>query len=785
MTIYSFGEFRLDAARRELWRGEELLPAQLKVFDTLVWLIEHRKRAVGRDELIAAVWGKVDVTDNVLAQIVGRARHLVGDSGEEQRCIRTIPRFGYQWVASTQVLQEGISENDVSIVPSDPTEPKPVSASIRARFRRATALFTTAVLLAGTVALVVLEGRAPHATPTRTEAALVLPVELEADEDFSWVRLGAMQFLSQRLRSAGQPVVPDATAISLSESWHGRPPDDQTLDKLASDGGVGWLLRSQAVFSGGRWRVVLTTLGRDQSVHASGESEDVIQATRFAFQALAAKLELLPEQDDLAIRQPELAGMLQRVKAFVLANRLEEAQTLLNGLSPEQQALPDVAFQRAQIDLTAGRVDAAVETLEALLKNGPFAHDEVMRAEVLSALGDTRYRKFDFPGAWRLYTEAIAVVQRRTDYAAANLLGRIHLYRAGSASQMGRLDEAQDDFAQARVILEATADRVHLAKLDNATAMLLAFSMNRPEAALPYLTDAADRSATFSDTAGELRARLTQMSIYLLSLDVERALAQDMRVRELVVRTAFPALRQFAELMRARALIDYGRTTEARAIIKRELEHAPSYGDPGLMLLAHALNARIGFGEGQYAFAENEAEAAMGIELAGSDEREYARAALVAIRARRRAGDDHAAARQLSALHAWAEDTGRDLPRLYAAIAAAEAAAGAGDEGEADRNYQMAQTLAETIRIPLDTLEFTKSYADWLVARGDSTRASAVVNAIAPWSTTSFDAALLRLRLYHALGQITAWRSALAQTQALAGERQLPEALLQMPAGDR
>ena len=72
---------------------------QPKAFDCLTYLIANRDRAVGRDELIAAVWGKVEISDNILGQVVAHARRAVNDNGEEQRVIRTVPRFGYEAAA--------------------------------------------------------------------------------------------------------------------------------------------------------------------------------------------------------------------------------------------------------------------------------------------------------------------------------------------------------------------------------------------------------------------------------------------------------------------------------------------------------------------------------------------------------------------------------------------------------------------------------------------------------------------------------------------------------------
>lgn len=96
---YVFGEFELNPATRELSRDGTPVPLRPRSLECLVYLIEHRDRAVGRDELIAAVWGKVDAGDTVVAQTMLRARKALDDTGSQQAMIRTLPRFGYRWVA--------------------------------------------------------------------------------------------------------------------------------------------------------------------------------------------------------------------------------------------------------------------------------------------------------------------------------------------------------------------------------------------------------------------------------------------------------------------------------------------------------------------------------------------------------------------------------------------------------------------------------------------------------------------------------------------------------------
>ena len=49
---YRFGPFHLDARERRLSRGDEVIPLRLKVFDTLLVLVENAGRLVTKQELL-------------------------------------------------------------------------------------------------------------------------------------------------------------------------------------------------------------------------------------------------------------------------------------------------------------------------------------------------------------------------------------------------------------------------------------------------------------------------------------------------------------------------------------------------------------------------------------------------------------------------------------------------------------------------------------------------------------------------------------------------------------
>ena len=100
--IYRFGDFELDLARVELREGGQPCPVEPQVFALLALLVENRERLVSRDEIIEKIWDGRVVSDAAVASRVKSARQALGDSGREQRFIRTVHRQGLRFVADVR-----------------------------------------------------------------------------------------------------------------------------------------------------------------------------------------------------------------------------------------------------------------------------------------------------------------------------------------------------------------------------------------------------------------------------------------------------------------------------------------------------------------------------------------------------------------------------------------------------------------------------------------------------------------------------------------------------------
>jgi pimeloyl-ACP methyl ester carboxylesterase/DNA-binding winged helix-turn-helix (wHTH) protein len=110
---YLFENQILDVERRELRRGSDVVILEPLVFDLLVYLVRHRDRVVSKDDLIASVWGGRIVSDSTLDSRVNAVRKAIGDSGGEQKLIRTLSRKGVRFVGAVEEKPNGLDHNTV------------------------------------------------------------------------------------------------------------------------------------------------------------------------------------------------------------------------------------------------------------------------------------------------------------------------------------------------------------------------------------------------------------------------------------------------------------------------------------------------------------------------------------------------------------------------------------------------------------------------------------------------------------------------------------------------
>ncbi|GAA1003321.1 transcriptional regulator [Acrocarpospora pleiomorpha] len=100
---YHFGQFDLDPSRGQLCCNRRPIRIKPQIFALLCYLVEHRDRVVSPRELLETVWGSEFVTRAALTTALRAVRLTIGDTGREQRFIRTVQGRGYQFIAATTV----------------------------------------------------------------------------------------------------------------------------------------------------------------------------------------------------------------------------------------------------------------------------------------------------------------------------------------------------------------------------------------------------------------------------------------------------------------------------------------------------------------------------------------------------------------------------------------------------------------------------------------------------------------------------------------------------------
>lgn len=778
---YRFGEFTLSTLARELRRGDVPVALSPRAFDCLVHLIEHRDRAVGKDELVTAIWGRPNVSDTQLGQAVLRARRAIGDDGHVQQFIRTVSRYGYRWVGSAAIVgaagdpASSVADRAPDAAPARPAETRPATvprhaiapppAATRRTPRKvqvALAALVATGLFAGVLALRHRDRSAPAAAPSAVQAgaaAIVLPLRVEADRGSAWLRLGAMDLVAGRLRSGGLAVPPSENTVALLHA--GGSGDAAAAAAALREATPGALLvRGDLRRTGGQWTAALQAATADgASVQVDATQDTALEAARAAADRLLARLGRArpPAPPPAAVQD-----RLQRAQAAMLANDLDDARAILIGDPQLAREEPQLGYRLAQVDFRSGDYARGEAALSALLAE-PAANDPLFRARLLNARGGMRIRQDNYTGAAADYDAAVSLLQAG---GHAPELGLALTGRGVVHAMHHEFAPALADLGAARVQLQAAGDALAVARVDSNLGGL-EMSRDRPEQALAYLDGAAARFERYG-AINELMETLTSLvSDNLALLRPADALAASDRSWTLAPRVTDPNQRLELALDRVDVFLALGRLREAGTLLGSLPDAAPQ-SDPFIARRLPALRARLAYAEGRLAEAATYARAALDLRAPTDDTGEgVAEIALLRQRAMlagsRRPASAEVLAPPAAEAPAWPVQ----------AVLAAEWADAHGDPAAAAAHYRVALDLAERRGVPADVALVAASYGPWLLQRGRLQEASAVIGRVSPWANRDFDCALLQVRLFQALHDTQAWRQALVQATSLAGERRV------------
>jgi eukaryotic-like serine/threonine-protein kinase len=161
-SIFEFDRFRVDSGRRRLMdqSGESILLTP-RLFDTLLFMVEHPNIVLSKDELMRAIWPDTEVAENNLNQAVSSLRKALGESQGAPQFIVTVPGHGYRFAATVREISPTVADPESISLPLPGTAPRADSTGRRQRLP-ATAL--AVALLAGSIGAAYWLGRAAAAT---------------------------------------------------------------------------------------------------------------------------------------------------------------------------------------------------------------------------------------------------------------------------------------------------------------------------------------------------------------------------------------------------------------------------------------------------------------------------------------------------------------------------------------------------------------------------------------------------------------------------------------------
>jgi TolB-like protein/tetratricopeptide (TPR) repeat protein len=333
--LFFFDDYVLDSDRRELRRSSDPIPIEPQVFDILEFLVRNRDRVATRDDLLTAVWNGRIVSESTLSSRIYAARTAIGDDGETQRLIRTLPRKGVRFVAEVREAE--------AAAPSDSTT--------------------------------VMAQLAPPTLPT----IAVLPFDnLSGDADGGHFADGVTEEIIMALaRCSGMTVI----ARNSSFTYRGRAVD---VRQVGRELGAGYVLEGSIRRSANTVRITAQLIDALSGAHLwadrfDGDMRDVFEVQDRIAERAVGVIEprmRFAEAERVRRKPPEsLTAYELRLKAMALASELTEPammeaiETLERALAADPLdalSMAMAAYYRAQCDFQGWRKQSGSMGEEAL-----------------------------------------------------------------------------------------------------------------------------------------------------------------------------------------------------------------------------------------------------------------------------------------------------------------------------------------------------------------------------------------------------------------------------------
>jgi TolB-like protein/DNA-binding winged helix-turn-helix (wHTH) protein len=303
---YAFGDYRLDAEQRALFRRGELVGLTPKSLDTLLFLVERHGRIVDKKELMDAVWPDTFVEEVSLARNVMVLRKTLAEGCEGKEIIETIPKRGYRFVAAVSESEEAQK------FPGTASSATP-AAALSQSWAQKQLVWSYAALLVVAMVVGLLWLRKNELSVNQPEAQrvmlAVLPVEnLTGDAGQEYLADGLTEEVIAELGSMN----PQRLGVIARTSAMAYKQKSKTVQEIAKELHVEYVVEASLREGSGHVRFTAQLIRTQDQTHVWAHSYDRPLADVLALQGELARAVADEVRVDLA---PEVAARLAQPRA--------------------------------------------------------------------------------------------------------------------------------------------------------------------------------------------------------------------------------------------------------------------------------------------------------------------------------------------------------------------------------------------------------------------------------------------------------------------------------------
>lgn len=480
-----FGVFDLDLDACELRKQGVRIRLQDQPCQVLRILLERPGEVVRREDLRQRIWPAdtfVDF-DHGLNNAVKRLREALGDSADTPRYVETVPRRGYRFIATVEMIRpsgngtEPLKNGAPASAPvlSSGAFPMGLAATLQASRKRPSLqtwrLAVVAALVLFLVLLIVLDVArvreqllkavgAGRESPHQIQSIAVLPLtNLSGDPAQDYFADGMTDELIEELSQIGAlRVIPRISAMRYKKT-------DKPLPEIARELGVDAVVEGTVMRSGDRVRINLQLIHEPTEKYLWGASfergaEDVLALQREVARSIAEQVQVTltpPERARLASARPvsPRAHELYLKGYFHLHKWGREEWT--RAIDCFQQAIgEDPLYAPAYVGLADAHknlvdfVDSEKEMSAAEAAATKAVALDGTLAEAHRVLGEIKFRfDWDWPGAEKEFKRALELNPNSP---------RAHVAYGEHLRAMNRWDEAVNEYQKAQEADPLSAD---------------------------------------------------------------------------------------------------------------------------------------------------------------------------------------------------------------------------------------------------------------------------------------------------------------------------------------